>query len=339
MVGSGIGAQNGILIRTGEAIQTMKEVSTIVFDKTGTITQGVPGVTNLVVYDGTEKNLLRLAASVEAGSEHPIGRAIVREAESRGIDLHAVAGFTAVAGKGVRGRINGEEVLIGTPDLLAEEDLTIDEIQEDLACLENEAKTVVAVGITGRGLLGLIAVADRVKAGAAIAIDALRDLGLSSVILTGDNETTARAIARSIGIERVIAQRLPGEKVAAIEQLQAEGEIVAMVGDGINDAPALKAANVGIALGTGTDVAIEAADITLASGDLAATVKVVKLSRATFRVIRQNLFWAFFYNVVAIPIAMLGLLHPLIAEAAMAFSSINVVTNANRLRRVDLRIN
>lgn len=339
MVGSGIGARNGILIRTGEAIQTMKEVSTIVFDKTGTVTQGVPGVTDLVVYDGTEKNLLRLAASVESGSEHPIGRAIVREAESRGMDLQAVAEFTAVAGKGVRGHINGQEVLIGTPDLLAEEDLTIDKVQGDLARLENEAKTVVVVGITGRGLLGLIAVADRVKPGAGAAIAALRDLGLSSVILTGDNETTARAIARSIGIERVIAQRLPGEKVAAIEQLQAEGEIVAMVGDGINDAPALKAANVGIALGTGTDVAIEAADITLASGDLSAAVKAVKLSRATFRVIRQNLFWAFFYNVVAIPIAMLGLLHPLIAEAAMAFSSINVVTNANRLRRVDLRIN
>jgi len=239
----------------------------------------------------------------------------------------------------VRGRINGEEVLIGTPDLLAEEDLTIGEIQGDLTRLENEAKTVVTVGITGRGLLGLIAVADRVKTGAAVAIAALHDLGLTSVILTGDNETTARAIARSVGIERVIAQRLPGEKVAAIEQLQAEGEIVAMVGDGINDAPALKAANVGIALGTGTDVAIEAADITLASGDLTAAVKAVKLSRATFRVIRQNLFWAFFYNVVAIPIAMLGLLHPLIAEAAMAFSSINVVTNANRLRRVNLRIN
>jgi len=339
MVGSGIGAQNGILIRTGEAIQTMKEVSTIVFDKTGTVTQGVPGVTDLVVYDGTKENLLRLAASVEAGSEHPIGRAIVREAESRGVDLQPVAGFTAVVGKGVRGRINREEVLIGTPDLLAEEDLTVDKVQGDLAHLENEAKTVVAVGIAGRGLLGLIAVADRVKVGAAVAIAALHDLGLTSVILTGDNVTTARAIARSVGIERVIAQRLPGEKVAAIEQLQAEGEIVAMVGDGINDAPALKAANVGIALGSGTDVAIEAADITLASEDLTAVVKAVKLSRATFRVIRQNLFWAFFYNVAAIPIAMLGLLHPLIAEAAMAFSSINVVTNANRLRRVDLRIN
>lgn len=338
MVGSGIGARNGILIRTGEAIQTMKEVTTIVFDKTGTITEGVPGVTDLIAYDGTEEDLVRLAASVELGSEHPIGRAIVREAESRGLNLQPVTGFIAVAGKGVRGRVNGEEVLIGTPDLLAKEDLTVDEVQGDLARLESEAKTVVTVGVTGRGLLGAIAVADRVKPGAAEAIAALRNLGLTSVILTGDNETTARAIARSVGIERVIAQLLPGEKVAAIERLQAEGEIVAMVGDGINDAPALKAANVGIALGTGTDVAIEAAEITLASGDLTAAVKAVRLSRATFRVIRQNLFWAFFYNVVAIPIAMLGLLHPLVAEAAMAFSSVNVVTNANRLRRVDLRI-
>ncbi len=338
MVGNGIGAQNGILVRTGEAIQTMKEVSTIVFDKTGTITQGVPGVTDLIAYAGSEDDLLRLAASVEAGSEHPIGQAIVREAESRGMDLLSVGGFAAVAGKGVRGRIDGEETLIGAPDLLAEEDLIVDEAQGDLARLENEAKTVVAVGIAGRGLLGLIAVADRVKPGAAAAIAALRNLGLTAVILTGDNETTARAIARSVGIERVIAQRLPGEKVAAIGKLQAKGEIVAMVGDGINDAPALKAANVGIALGSGTDVAIEAADITLASGDLAVAVKAVKLSCATFRVIRQNLFWAFFYNVIAIPIAMLGLLHPLIAEAAMAFSSINVVTNANRLRRIDLRV-
>ena len=338
MVGSGIGAQNGILIRTGEAIQTMKEVSTIVFDKTGTITLGVPGVTDLVAYGGAEEDLLRLAASVEAGSEHPIGRAIVREAEARGVDLQAVTSFAAVSGKGVRGHVGEEMILIGTPDLLAEDDLTMDEAQVDAARLENEAKTVVAVGIAGRGLLGLIAVADQVKPGADAAIVALRDLGLTPVILTGDNETTARAIARLVGIERVIAQLLPGEKVAAIEKLQADGEIVAMVGDGINDAPALKAANVGIALGTGTDVAIEAADITLASGDLTVVAKAVKLSRATFRVIRQNLFWAFFYNVVAIPIAMLGLLHPLIAEAAMAFSSINVVTNANRLRRVDLRI-
>jgi len=337
MVGSGIGAQNGILIRTGEAIQTMKEVSTIVFDKTGTITLGVPGVTDFVAYGGTGKDLLRLAASVEAGSEHPIGRAIVQEAEARGMDLQPVTGFAAVAGKGVRGQVDGEEILIGTPDLLAEEGLTLDEAQVDLARLEKEAKTVVAIGIAGRGFLGLIAVADRVKPGAVAAIAALRDLNLNPMILTGDNETTARAIAELVGIERVIAQCLPGEKVAAIESLQAQGEIVAMVGDGINDAPALKAANVGIALGTGTDVAIEAADITLASGDLAAAVKAVKLSRATFRVIRQNLFWAFFYNVVAIPIAILGLLHPLIAEAAMAFSSINVVTNANRLRRVDLR--
>jgi len=289
MVGSGIGAQNGIIIRNGEAIQTMKEVSTIVFDKTGTITLGVPGVTDLVAYGGAEEDLLRLAASVE------------------------VTSFAAVSGKGVRGHVGEEMILIGTPDLLAEDDLTMDEAQVDAARLENEAKTVVAVGIAGRGLLGLIAVADQVKPGADAAIVALRDLGLTPVILTGDNETTAR-----------------GEKVAAIEKLQADGEIVAMVGDGINDAPALKAANVGIALGTGTDVAIEAADITLASGDLTVVAKAVKLSRATFRVIRQNLFWAFF--------AMLGLLHPLIAEAAMAFSSINVVTNANRLRRVDLRI-
>lgn len=337
MVGSGMGAENGILIRSGEAIQTMNHVTTIVFDKTGTITEGTPGVTDLVTSDGSEEEILHLAASVEAGSEHPIGQAIVREARSRRLDLFPVNGFLALSGKGVRGWVNGEEILVGTPDLLAEEGLAVDSLQGDVARLEAAAKTVVLVGTKGRNLLGAIAVADRVKADAATAVEQLRALGLTPVMLTGDNATTARAIARSVGIERVIAQLLPGEKVAAIERLQRDGQIVAMVGDGINDAPALKAANVGIAIGTGTDVAIEAADITLAAGDLTAVVKAVKLARATFRKIRQNLFWAFFYNVVAIPIAMLGLLHPLIAEAAMAFSSINVVLNANRLQRVDIR--
>ncbi len=339
MVGSGVGAQNGILIRSGEAIQTMKGVTTIVFDKTGTITEGRPGVTDLLTPDAEDEDaLLRLAASVETGSEHPIGRAIVREAEARGLDLQPVDGFTAIPGKGVRGLVTGKEVLIGTPTLLAEAGISVDRIEDELARIEAESKSVVAVGVVGRGLLGAIAVADRVKPDAAAAIAALRRLGLTPMILTGDNETTARAIARSVGIEQVVARLLPGEKVAEIERLQANGEVVAMVGDGINDAPALKAANVGVAIGTGTDVAIEAADITLIAGDLSAATKAVKLSRSVFRTIRQNLFWAFFYNVISIPIAMLGLLHPLIGMAAMAFSSINVVTNANRLRRIDLSL-
>ena len=338
MVGTGLGAKNGVLIRSGEAIQTMNQATAIVFDKTGTITQGVPGVTDLIPQEGTSvEELLRTAASVEVGSEHPIGKAIVSEARSRELDLFPVKEFFAVPGNGVQGRVNGKDILIGTREFAAENQSIPAEAAEHLLRLESQAKTAVSVGITGEGLVGIIAVADRIKSDAVTAVAELNKLGLKPVMLTGDNEATAQAIAGSVGIDHVMAELLPADKVAAIERLQREGEIVAMVGDGINDAPALKAANVGIALGTGTDVAIEAADITLTAGELSAAVKAVRLSRATFRKIRQNLFWAFFYNVVAIPIAMLGLLHPLIAEAAMAFSSINVVTNANRLRRVNIR--
>ncbi len=338
MVGTGLGARNGVLIRSGEAIQTMNQVTTIVFDKTGTITEGVPGVTDLIAQgEASEEELLRLAASVEVGSEHPIGKAIVNEARSRKLDLLSVEEFVAVPGKGVRGRVDGRGILIGTREFATENQSDPTKAEEHLFRLQSQAKTVVLVGIEGENLLGIIAVADRIKPDAVAAVRELRQLGLKPVMLTGDNEATAQAIAGSAGIEQVMAELLPGDKVAAIEGLQKEGEVVAMVGDGINDAPALKAANVGIAIGTGTDVAIEAADITLTAGDLSAAVKAVRLSRATFRKIRQNLFWAFFYNVVAIPIAMLGLLHPLIAEAAMAFSSINVVTNANRLRRANIR--
>jgi len=338
MVGTGLGAKNGVLIRSGEAIQTMNQATVIVFDKTGTITQGVPGVTDLIPQEGTlVEELLRTAASVEVGSEHPIGKAIVSEARSRELDLFPVKEFFAVPGNGVQGRVNGKDILIGTREFAAENQSIPAEAAEHLLRLESQAKTAVSVGITGEGLVGIIAVADRIKSDAVTAVAELNKLGLKPVMLTGDNEATAQAIAGSVGIDHVMAELLPADKVAAIERLQREGEIVAMVGDGINDAPALKAANVGIALGTGTDVAIEAADITLTAGELSAAVKAVRLSRATFRKIRQNLFWAFFYNVVAIPIAMLGLLHPLIAEAAMAFSSINVVTNANRLRRANIR--
>jgi len=338
MVGTGLGARNGVLIRSGEAIQTMNQVTTIVFDKTGTITEGSPGVTDLIVEGGvSEDELLRLAASVEVGSEHPIGKAVVSEARIRGLIPLPVKEFVAVPGKGVHGRVNGRDILIGACELVTENQSIPAEVEEDLLRLESQAKTAVSVGITGVGIVGIIAVADRIKPDAVAAVRELRKLGLKPVMLTGDNEATARAIAAAAGIDRVMAELFPGDKVAAIERLQKEGEVVAMVGDGINDAPALKAANVGIAIGTGTDVAIEAADITLTAGELSAAVKAVRLSRATFRKIRQNLFWAFFYNVVAIPIAMLGLLHPLIAEAAMAFSSINVVTNANRLRRANIR--
>jgi len=316
----------------------MNQVTTIVFDKTGTITEGVPGVTDLIAREGTsEEELLRTAASVEVGSEHPIGKAIVNEARVRGLDLLPVEKFATVPGRGVRGEVNGRAVLIGTREFATEHRAMPAEAEEHLLRLERQAKTAVSVGITGEGLVGIIAVADRIKPDALAAVRELRTLGLQPIMLTGDNRATAKAIAGAAGIDRVVAELLPGDKVTAIEGLQREGAMVAMVGDGINDAPALKAANVGIAIGTGTDVAIEAADITLVAGDLSSVVKAVRLSRATFRKIRQNLFWAFFYNAVAIPVAMLGLLHPLIAEAAMAFSSINVVTNANRLRRANIR--
>jgi len=336
MVGSGLGARHGVLIRSGEAIQTLNRVDTMVFDKTGTITEGVLGVTDLLTLEDTEARLVEVAASVEAGSEHPIGAAIVREALGRGIDRQPVDAVRAVPGKGLSGRLGGTMVLVGTPQFLREQGFDVARAEAATVHLRDEAKTVVLVGIAGERVLGAIGVADRVKPDASEAIQAIRALGLSPVMLTGDNAATARRIAEQAGIEEVISEVLPGEKVATIERLQREGRVVAMVGDGINDAPALKAANVGIAIGTGTDVAIEAADITLASGNLSAAVRAVKLSRATFRKIKQNLFWALFYNALAIPVAMLGLLHPLIAEAAMALSSINVVTNANRLRRTRL---
>jgi Cu+-exporting ATPase len=336
MVGSGIGGENGILFRSGEAIQTLQEARLIVFDKTGTITVGRPGITDVRARAIGQDELLRVAGSLEAGSEHPIGRAIVRESEERGLELSPVKGFAAVTGKGVQGLVDGVRVVAGTREWLDELGHDLGPVAADWERLAGEAKTVIGVAREGDGVLGLIAIADRVKDSAGMAIEALGSMGVQSMLLTGDHVATAEAIAASVGIERVVANVRPEEKLDEIRKLQVEGERVVMVGDGINDAPALKAADVGIAIGTGTDVAMEAADVTLVSGDLDALVRAVRLSRATFGKIRQNLFWAFFYNVFAIPLAVLGLLHPLIAEAAMALSSINVVTNANRLRRVDL---
>ncbi len=336
MVGSGIGGENGILFRSGEAIQTLQESRLVVFDKTGTITVGRPGITDVRPNGMEESELLRVAASLEFGSEHPIGRAIVRESEHRDLTLSPVDGFRAVSGRGVLGNVDGALVAAGTREWLSELGHDVGPVADSWERLAGEAKTVVGVARETDGVLGLIAIADRVKDGATAAIDALRRMGLRPMLLTGDHAATAEAVAASVGIENVVADVRPEGKLDAIRRLQGEGERVVMVGDGINDAPALKAADVGIAIGTGTDVAMEAADVTLVSGDLDALVRAVRLSRATFGKIRQNLFWAFFYNVFAIPLAVLGLLHPLIAEAAMALSSVNVVTNANRLRRVSL---
>lgn len=333
MVGTGVGSELGILYRSGEAIQTLQQADVVVFDKTGTLTEGVPGVTDMIPVVGSKNDLLSLAGGVEIGSEHPIGRAIVKECQDRALSLADVSKFEAMPGKGIRGEMGGEAIFAGTRIWLEELGMDTHALASSWDELSSQAKTVIGVAGEGRGLIGLIAIADRVKPSARAAIARLHQLGMSTVMLTGDSQATATAVAAAVGIDQVISEVRPDGKLEAIQSLQAQGDRVIMVGDGINDAPALKAADVGVAVGTGTDVAIEAADVTVVSGDLDALVRAVLLSQATFRKIRQNLFWAFFYNVFAIPFAMLGLLHPLIAEAAMAFSSINVVTNANRLRR------
>ena len=336
MVGSGLGAQHGILIRTGEAIQTMREVRAVVFDKTGTITKGKPELTDLVPAEGeSEEELLRLAASLESSSEHPLARAVVEGAKARRVKPHEPEEFAAVPGQGVAGKVDGHEVAVGSRKLMEARNVDYQPLESALRSLEDEAKTVAVVAVDGVAK-GVMAIADTLKEDSQEAVAALQKMGLHTVVLTGDNERTARAIAKKVGIERVVANVLPDAKVEEVQRLQREFGSVAMVGDGINDAPALTQANVGIAIGTGTDIAIESSDITLVSGNLTAVVSAIRLSHATFVKIKQNLFWAFFYNMVAVPVAILGLLHPLIAEMAMAASSINVVTNSLRLRRAKL---
>ncbi|MCW4055101.1 MAG: heavy metal translocating P-type ATPase [Candidatus Bathyarchaeota archaeon] len=340
MVGSGMGAENGVLIRRGEAIQTLKDVKVMVFDKTGTITKGKPEVTDTVATEGySKKEVLRLAASVEKGSEHPLAEAIIRKAEAEGHELSTLESFESVTGRGIKAEIEGNrEVLVGNRKLMNEAGVDYNGLQLELKRLEDEAKTVMLVAENGK-CVGVVAEADTLKEDSVEAIEELEKLGLQTAMLTGDNRRTAEAIAKKAGISKVLAEVLPDKKVAEIRRLQQEVGLVAMVGDGINDAPALTQANVGIAIGTGTDIAIEAGDVVLVRGNLSDVVKTVKLSRAIFRKIKQNLFWAFFYNMVMIPFAMLGLAHPVIAEAAMAFSSVTVVTNANLLRRANVRPN
>lgn len=337
MVGSGIGAENGVLIRKGEAIQTMKDVHTIVFDKTGTITKGKPEVTDIIASnESNESELLQFAASVEAGSEHPLGEAIVRGAKEKDIDLKEITNFNSVTGKGVRAEVAEKEVLVGSRKLMEEAGIDTADFEAELKRLENEAKTAMLAAAAGK-MLGIVAVADALKEDSVKAIQELKKLGLKTAMITGDNKRTAQAIAKEVGIDHVVAEVLPDGKVDKVKELQSKFGVIAMVGDGINDAPALTQANVGIAIGTGTDIAIESSDITLVRGDLSSVITAVKLSRATFKKIKQNLFWAFFYNLIAIPVAILGLLHPVIAEMAMATSSVSVVTNANMLRRVNVQ--
>jgi Cu+-exporting ATPase len=337
MVGSGMGAEHGILIRSGEAIQTLKDIQVIVFDKTGTITKGKPEVTDVVAVNGfDEEAMLHAAASAERGSEHPLGRAIVERAEADGLGLAEPLEFQAVRGKGVMASVNDDRVLVGSRRLMAEHGLDPARLEAEMVRLEEEAKTAMLVAVN-ETLAGVVAVADTLKDDSVAAIRELHEMGLQSAMITGDNQRTAEAIARRVGIDHVLAEVLPDGKVTEIQKLQDRFGLVAMVGDGINDAPALTQANVGIAIGTGTDIAIEASDVTLVRGELTGVVEAINLSRATFRKIKQNLFWAFFYNVVMIPLAIIGWMHPVLAEIAMAISSVTVVTNANTLRRVEIR--
>jgi Cu+-exporting ATPase len=340
-VGIGRGATQGILFRRGEAIELMGKTKIIVLDKTGTLTKGQPAVTDIKVFGGeTEEMLLQIAASAEAGSEHPLGKAIVEEAGKRKIELLKTENFKAVFGKGVTAEVDGRKILAGRRLLMEENKIDVSQAEAVLDGLEEDGKTAMLVADEEK-VLGVIAVADTLKKETKTAIDKLHRMGFKTVMLTGDNRKTAKAIARQIGINEVIAEVLPGEKVNVIKKLQEQGRVkVVMAGDGINDAPALTQADVGIAIGSGSDIAIEAGEITLVRGELDALVDSIKLSRATFRTIRQNLFWAFFYNVVAIPVAAFGVLAtmvgPIIAAGAMAFSSLSVVLNSLRLKKMKL---
>jgi len=329
MVGTGRGAQLGILIRGGEILERSRQIDVVVFDKTGTLTEGKMRLEEVV---GDERTLA-LAAAAESSSEHPIAQAVVAGAGERGVAVPAAGEFRSVAGRGVRARVDGAEVLVGRRAFLEDEGLGVpDWLAEEATRLESEGKTVFWTGWDGKAR-GVLAVADGLKQGAREAVSALHALGVEVGMITGDNRATGEAIAKQVGIDRVLAEVHPEDKVGEIRRLQAEGKVVAMVGDGINDGPALAQADLGIALGTGTDVAIEASDITLIKGDLAGVVASIRLSRRTFRTIAQNLFWAFGYNVAAIPLAAFGLLNPIIAGAAMAMSSVSVLTNSLRLRR------
>jgi Cu+-exporting ATPase len=329
---------NGILIRGGESLQTAKELNVVVLDKTGTITHGKPALTDMQAIGIDENGLLRLAAAVERGSEHPLAAAIVEAADARRLSAAEVAGFQAIPGYGVEATVDGRRLLLGNLRLMQQKGVSVGAIEEEARRLADEGKTPLYAAVDGVAA-GLIAVADTVKEDSARAIRALARMGIEVVMITGDNERTARAIAKQVGVERVLAEVLPQDKARNVQKLQEEGKKVGMVGDGINDAPALAQADVGFAIGTGTDVAIEASDITLIKGSLQGVVTAIQDSRATMRNVVQNLLGAFLYNSLGIPIAMgllypfLGvLLSPLLAAAAMSFSSVTVISNANRLK-------
>ncbi|MEV6868789.1 heavy metal translocating P-type ATPase, partial [Streptosporangium subroseum] len=333
LVGTGRGAQLGILIKGPEALESTRAVDTVVLDKTGTVTEGKMTLAGVHLADGEDAaEVLRLAGALEHASEHPVAQAVARGAAERVGELPAVEDFTGIEGLGVQGVVDGHAVLVGRPALLAEWSQHLPaELERALTAAQAAGRTAVAVGWDGHARAVLV-VADTIKPTSAEAVRRLRALGLTPVLLTGDNEAVARSVAAEVGIDEVIAEVLPAGKVDVVKRLQAEGRRVAMVGDGVNDAAALAQADLGLAMGTGTDAAIEASDLTLVRGDLRVAADAIRLSRRTLAVIKGNLFWAFAYNVAALPLAALGLLNPMIAGAAMAFSSVFVVGNSLRLR-------
>ena len=336
MVGVGRGAQAGILIRGAEVLERAQKLDTVVFDKTGTLTRGEPNITDVLVQEGWSKQqALRLAASLETGSEHPLAEAIVRGAREEGVAPTEVEGFDSVPGHGVQGRIDGEPVLLGNRRLMQREGVDIAQVQPEMERLEADGKTAMLLA-SGARLVAVIAVADTVRPEALQAVAALRAEKIEVVMLSGDNQRTAAAIGRLLGIDRVIADVLPSDKAKVIKELQASGKVVAMVGDGVNDAPALATADIGIAIGSGSDVAKETGGIILVRSDVRDVTSGIRLSRATMRTIKQNLFWAFVYNGIGVPIAALGFLNPMIAAAAMALSSLSVIINSALLKRVKL---
>lgn len=344
MVGTGKGAENGILIKSGEALETAHQINSIILDKTGTITIGKPTVTDVMTSTNFDENsILQIAASVERASEHALGEAIIESAREKSISLLNATHFKAMPGQGVEARLNGTNVLLGNIKLMQDRHINISALKDQSVQLANQGKTPMFIAMNNKAI-GLIAVADTIKEDSAKAIQSLQRMGLEVVMITGDNQSTAHAIARQVGIDRMFAEVLPADKAQYVKKLQAEGKVVAMVGDGINDAPALAQADVGIAIGTGTDVAMEASDITLMKGSLMSVVAAIQLSKATMRNIKQNLFGSFIYNILGIPIAagvlypFFGiLLNPMFAAAAMAASSVTVVTNALRLRKFKIK--
>ena len=339
MVGTGKGAENGVLIKGGEALEITHKVDTIVFDKTGTITEGKPKVTDIITKNYSEEEILAIAASAEKGSEHPLGEAIVREAEEKKLEFKTIENFSAIPGHGIKVDIEGKTIFLGNLKLMSENSIEVGQLEKESDRLADEGKTPMYIAIDNN-LEGIVAVADTVKPSSKEAIENLHNMGIKVAMITGDNKKTADAIAKQVGIDIVLSEVLPEDKANEVKKLQGENRKVAMVGDGINDAPALAQADIGIAIGTGTDVAIESADIVLMKGDLRDVSTAIKLSKATIRNIKQNLFWAFGYNVLGIPVAM-GVLHifggpllnPMIAAAAMSLSSVSVLTNALRLKR------